>query len=541
MSKISLSLLLLFTCLHGHAQHIQREYRFQASGVCGITDLVTYSGNSVVTISFTGTTTVNGTTFNSHGKADLLILGLDVDGDIRWSLQAGSHDTDEHSGMIWADGTLYWTGMFWDSLHLGTETIRGTEGTRCGFISRIDPDDGRVVWTHVLQGTGRKQLTAITSRPGGGLQFAGYFDNSVSLGHFTCHSAGQLDILLGELSAEGDCTWLRSFGAPGAELKPVAADRQYDLQILAGTIKGTAPLGQDTLSGRLTDEDLFILRYSSTGDIVWARGAGGVLEDIPVSLIIDLKGTIRLFGHFMGVLRFREGLQIQTTGNNFDLFEVSYTENGQALEARTMRGGGNVYLTDVTIRDEQVLLGAIFNQDLYIGDSTLTTDPFAFAGVAIRRDSNQYQPAYEEIKTKDLVTSVWHKSLPDGSRLVAFTYSGLVEGWDTQWDAGSGYEGILLHIAADETTGFVSSPATATPSLSIWPNPGNGIFRCNLPTDPVVRFVIYDSYGTQVITGRGAEWNMAGYPPGVYHVRVETKSGQYHHAGFILQVDCCDH
>ncbi len=531
----------MFICLQGHAQHILREHRFQASGVCGITDLMTYGNNSVVTISFAGTITVNGSVFNSHGKADLLLAGLNEHGDIQWSLQAGSHDTDEHSSTIWVDGNLYWIGMFWDSLYLGSEIIHATEGTRCAFISRIDPDNGTVVWTRILQGTGRKQLTTATSTPAGGIQFAGYFDNTVSLEALTCHSAGQLDILLGELSAEGDCQWLRSFGAPGAELKPVTADRQQNLQVLAGTIKGTAPLGQDTISGRLTDDDLFLLRYGPAGDIMWARGAGGVLEDIPVSMIIDQTGTIRLFGHFMGVLRFREGLQIQTTGNNFDLFEVSYSENGEALAARTTKGGGNVYLTDAFIRNGQVLLGAIFNQDLYIGDSTLTTDPFAFAGIALRGDSGQYQPAYEEIKTKDLVTSVWHKDRPDGSRLVAFTYSGLAEGWHTQWDAGSSYEGILLHISPDETTGVASSPSIAASPLSVWPNPGTGIFRCNLPADSVTRFVVYDSYGTDILTGRGAEWTMTGSPPGVYYVRVETKNGRYLQSAFILQADCCNH
>ena len=115
---------------------------------------------------------------------------------------------------------------------------------------------------------------------GGAVYVAGRIEGETILGSARLASAGP-DALVTALDRHGEVVWAHAFGGPGEdEARAVAILTEGDV-FVTGSFSGTVdfdpgPGRTELVSGGATD--VFVLRLSPRGELVWARGLGGAPE-----------------------------------------------------------------------------------------------------------------------------------------------------------------------------------------------------------------------------------------------------------------------
>src|SRR6185436_2531562 len=166
-------------------------------------------------------------------------------------------------------------------------------------VSAIPPG----IWARGLGGPGRERASGVAPDRGGTVYIAGRIEGEATLGTARVTSAGA-DALVASLDKDGEVTWALALGGPGAdEARTVAILPEGDLFIV-GSFSGTADFDPGPNRTELTSAgatDVFVLRLTPKGELVWARRLGGPQIDTGVDVAVDTRG-VYVAGSFQGTL-----------------------------------------------------------------------------------------------------------------------------------------------------------------------------------------------------------------------------------------------
>ncbi|HOX02074.1 MAG TPA: hypothetical protein P5555_08950 [Candidatus Paceibacterota bacterium] len=143
--------------------------------------------------------------------------------------------------------------------------------------------------------------------------------------------------------------WVRPVGQSGFETGAAVKVDPQGNSYLAGMYRGPIAFDGLTLTNA-GDYDLFLAKFNPSGNVLWARRAGGPGEDYPINLAVDAQGNVAVTGYFKGrsVFGGPAGPQaILDSGSieNADLFVARYSSDGNLQWA--MAGGGPGHDTGV--------------------------------------------------------------------------------------------------------------------------------------------------------------------------------------------------
>ncbi len=106
---------------------------------------------------------------------------------------------------------------------------------------------------------------------------------------------------------------------------------------VAGTFAGTGTFGTNVMTA--TGSDMFLLKFDLSGNLVWARKAGGSADDHGHAVATDPSGNVYVTGHFSSTDAIFGANQIASVGQD-DVFTAKYDGNGNALWVRRAGGSG---------------------------------------------------------------------------------------------------------------------------------------------------------------------------------------------------------
>src|SRR5690606_7123012 len=124
-------------------------------------------------------------------------------------------------------------------------------------------------------------------------------------------------------------------------------------------------------------QDAYLAKLDSAGKVQWAKGAGSYSSDSGVDVYSDIIGNVYITGSCDGIMRF-DTIELTTKGFS-DMFVAKYDSSGNVLWARTAGGslpdnGGalvcdeemNVYVLGV-FNSSQMDFGStvVFNKGFY--------------------------------------------------------------------------------------------------------------------------------------------------------------------------------
>lgn len=259
-------------------------------------------------------------TFNlSSILRSVYVSKLDAGGNFIWARQMGGvGNTDEatsYSMAADASGNIYTTGSF-----IGTVDFdpgAGIYNLSCSseniFVSKLDAD-GNFIWAKQMGATGNGEGFSIAVDDLGNVYTTGYFTGTIDFdpgaGVFNLSSAGNEDIFVCKLDANGNFIWARQKGGKGADQGySIVVDASGNLYV-TGYFNNTVDFDPGACMFNLTsagDRDIFIFKLDDAGNFVWAKQIGGTGADIGFSIAADARGNVYTTGYFTGTVDFDPG------------------------------------------------------------------------------------------------------------------------------------------------------------------------------------------------------------------------------------------
>ncbi len=284
-------------------------------------------GNSYVTGNFENSVTFGSgeaseTTINATDR-DLFIAKYDTYGQFLWV--KSSYGANHESGWgiaVDSQGNSYVTGLFYNLTTFGlgdvNETIlSGTGGEY--FLAKYDLY-GKLLWAKSASGSNFEQGFDITVDSNGISYITGIFSGSATFGigevNETTLSATSYDIFVAKYDVSGKLLWAKSAGGADYDYGyGIAADSEGNCYV-TGNFKSSAIFGageanETTLTG--INDEIYIVKYDSAGQLLWAKSAGGASNDISKAIAVDSQGNSYLSGWFIDSATFGAGQANMTT------------------------------------------------------------------------------------------------------------------------------------------------------------------------------------------------------------------------------------
>ena len=215
---------------------------------------------------------VTGTTSSfGAGTEDVFLLSFSSSGSLQWQTTWGGSSSDWGEDVaVDSSGDTYVTGYAYS---LG-------EGV---LLLKFDSSGGLQWQRNLGGGCNRGQSVAVDSS--GHIYVAGS----------TCAADPYWDVLLSKFDSSGDLQWQRTWGGEGSSQYAygVAVDSSDNIYVTGG------PSGLGTPS-----EDVFLLKFDSSGDLQWQRTWDGGNFDLGSGVAVDSSGNIYVTGntHSFGTL-----------------------------------------------------------------------------------------------------------------------------------------------------------------------------------------------------------------------------------------------
>ena len=173
---------------------------------------------------FSGNITLTtGQNFSSFGKEDFLVKKFSPSGVLLWARKFGGKESDfAHNITADAENNTYITGTFQDTLKLFDQTllIGSNPMANNGFIIKLNAI-GDILWAKSIQSSNGAYPIKAKANLAGEVFIAGNFEGMADFnpgpGQNLINSTGLTDMFFLKLSASGDLIWARKIGGSESE------------------------------------------------------------------------------------------------------------------------------------------------------------------------------------------------------------------------------------------------------------------------------------------------------------------------------------
>lgn len=258
---------------------------------------------------------------SSVGRSDVFILKLNSNGDFVWAKRFGGTSYDyAYELTIDSFNNVYTVGNFRRTVDFdpGAGTYNLTSSGMFPdydntFITKLNSNGG-FIWAKQITGTNYNYGITITCDRNSDVIIGGIFYGSCDFDPganiYNLNSINYDNYIL-KLSSTGNFKWVKSFGGNGDDYIRSLKTDQLNNIFATGNFSDTVKF--NTLAGiplmiSLGAEDIFLLKMTSLGSIVWSKQIGGVGYDDAFSLAIDNQENIIIGGMFEGGVDFNHSL-----------------------------------------------------------------------------------------------------------------------------------------------------------------------------------------------------------------------------------------
>ena len=221
------------------------------------------------------------------------------------------------------------------------------------FVSKLD-SAGNLIWARAMGGPSSDDAALGVALDGSGNvytvgSFAGAADFDPGPGAFNLTSAGDSNIFVSKLDSAGNLIWARAMGGPSSldlALGGVALDGSGNVYTV-GSFAGAADFDPGPGTFNLTsagEEDIFVSKLDSAGNLIWAQAMGGPSLDQAGGVALDGSGNVYTVGSFAGAADFDPGpgtFNLTSAGDS-NIFVSKLDSAGNLIWARAMGGPSSV-------------------------------------------------------------------------------------------------------------------------------------------------------------------------------------------------------
>ncbi|MBI3511564.1 MAG: T9SS type A sorting domain-containing protein [Bacteroidetes bacterium] len=341
------------------------------------------SGNIVVAGFFSSSTISFGSTTLTNpfpNNADMFVVKYDSNGNPQWATNSGG-DPYTYPSSVCADasGNVFVTGNYSGAyIIFDSDTLFNSyAGSNDIFIEKYSTN-GIPSWSLTAGGGSDDNSSAIFTDDSGYVYLTGSFTSSITFGSITLNTTGNHDIFLVKFDGAGNVIWARSAGGQNYDNDVSTcgqADQKGNVFIAGYFSSDTLILGLDTLiNSSMNINDMFIAKYSATGNLVWARSAGGIMTEMAYALTTDSVGNAFAGGVFSSSNLIFGFDTLVYSGGVSDIFLAKYDTVGNVIWAKSVGGSMADFVTGAAKdQSENIYLAGWYDSPtLAFGSTTLT-------------------------------------------------------------------------------------------------------------------------------------------------------------------------
>lgn len=322
-------------------------------------------------ITFPGLTlTGAGTT----GNCDYFLVKFNPNGYAVWGNKGGGSLTDRGYGVaLDQQGNLFSTGHYFGQAIFGPYTLNSSGNLDC-FTAKLDTA-GNYIWMKEGKSVSQVSTRNMAVDANGNVIIVGYYGSatvdSVRFDSVKITTNGARDIFVVKYNNDGDVQWGVTGGgsSSGEQANSVAVDAAGNIYV-TGIYSDSATFSGTVLNGNGGTE-IFVVKYNPSGQLVWARTAGGLKTDDGSGITLDGLGNLYVAGRFDSAATFGP-INLLSAGG-YDAFLAKYDTTGNFIWVKIGGGAGEDYLKDVECDSEGNILGTgYFTTQAAFGTVSLT-------------------------------------------------------------------------------------------------------------------------------------------------------------------------
>ncbi|BDS10517.1 DUF7619 domain-containing protein [Aureispira anguillae] len=341
---------LFFSSIHLFSQSLNLEWAYapQSVGWDEASEIVQDSAGFIYVTGYFGQTTdfdpsAGTAILNSNvGTDDLFVLKLDPFGNLVWAKGTNVPSLVDVRGeglAIDDAGNIYVTGYFDGTVDFdpgpAVNNLTSNGGTDI-FVLKLD-NDGVFQWAHSFGDYSEDEGVAITTDPMGNVCVTGFFKFTVDFdpgSGINNLTALNREVFVLKLDAAGNLVWAKSLEGTtssdeGRDIKTDANGNIYMTGYFSGNLGIDPGVGSSFLYSQ-GNWDVFIVKWTAAGNLVWGRSIGGPMDDSGWSLDVDAGGNVYTTGYFEGTCNFDlwGTNTMETAVGNSDIFIQKLDSNG---------------------------------------------------------------------------------------------------------------------------------------------------------------------------------------------------------------------
>ncbi len=240
-------------------------------------------------------------------------------------------------------------------------------------------------WAYGEGGLGNDVATAITHDADGNIYVTGNVAGNVPFANSVA-SGTVFEVFLAKYSSSGSFQWVKTFGGLNNDKAQGITCYRNHLYV-CGFFEGTATFGGTTLTSAGA-QDVFVIKTDLSGNVVWARQAGGTSSDVANGISVDDAGNVYVCGSFRNSMN-AGTLSASTANLSIESFVMSLDENGNFRWLKNSIGNSTNTATSVAFNHQNgISVCGYFDNRIVISGSQLNTPSPSFDAYLASFDLN---------------------------------------------------------------------------------------------------------------------------------------------------------
>ena len=262
---------------------------------------------------------------NGDGYDDIFTTKYDSIGNIIWARSEGYSSSDEANGIaVDKFNNVFITGSFGDSLTIGSTTIHSYSYYDDIFLAKYS-SNGSPIW---LKGAGRYNSDVandVEVDAYGNTFLTGYFySDTLQFDQVSIVStAFERNGFIAKFDPSGNCLWGKRMGGTVEDYgKHLAADTNNNVFVVGCFFSPSITFDSITLdnaTGVDSTADLFLAKYDTDGNALWAKRAGGLRDDYAKGVAVGKNNAAVIVGDYKSS-SIQFGATTLTNNGNLDLY-----------------------------------------------------------------------------------------------------------------------------------------------------------------------------------------------------------------------------
>lgn len=284
----------------------------------------------------------------TYTNSDGFIAKYSSSGNATWAKGAyGMYNESVADVAIDANGNCFVTGCFispalsFDNLFI----VLSPGESKCIFIAKFD-SAGNEIWVKIAGNSGADVSKSISVDAHGNSVIAGDFTSAQiafdSLQVSNSNPSGS-DIFIAKYDSAGNPVWVKSAGNSLEEIVlDVSMDSIGNTYTTGYFTSNTFSFGSIVLTNTQSIfSDLFIVKHDTTGNVIWAKSAGGSNDEIAHAIVTDRGGNSYIAGEFSSATLVFGTTTLTNVNYSLgykDCFVAKYDSSGNALWVKQAAG-----------------------------------------------------------------------------------------------------------------------------------------------------------------------------------------------------------